>query len=106
MSIADSRIATNVAQILPNWTHFEHETAFRCHVILWPEEDGGFSAHCTNLAGVVSQGDSMQEALNNIAECFRATIEYYRESGERIPWGDVSVERPTGFLERSIEVRM
>jgi predicted RNase H-like HicB family nuclease len=105
MSTADIRHATNLEPITPNWTTFEHEKVFQCHVILWPEEEG-FSAHCANLRGVISQGDTEEEALDNIADCFRETVAYYREAGEIIPWGLVAIERPAGFLERWIEVRM
>lgn len=104
MSTADIRIATVVNPTMPNWSSFEHETVFQCHVILWPE-DSGFSAHCKNLAGVISQGDTEQEALKNVADCFRETIAYYREAGKAIPWGPVGVERPEGCRERWIEVR-
>ncbi len=88
------------------WTSFEQEAVIQCHAILCPDESGGFSAHCANLPGVVSQGDTEQEAIGNIADCFRETIAYYRSAGETIPWGEVEIDRPVGFLERWIEVRM
>lgn len=37
-------------------------------VVLEPEEDGGYSVHCSALPGCSSQGDSLEEALDNIRE--------------------------------------
>ena len=40
----------------------------RYTVILEQEADGGFVAHIPALPGCVSQGDSRQEAMDNIRE--------------------------------------
>lgn len=84
---------------------FEHECAFRCNFLLCPE-DAGFSVHCLNLPGVVSQGDDESEAIANICDAFRETVLYYRESGQKIPWGPVEVERSAGCREKSVVVRI
>ncbi len=45
-------------------------------VLLEKEEDGGYHAFCPILKGCHSQGDSFEEAVNNITEA----IELYVES--------------------------
>ncbi len=107
MSLADSerRTASQSVELSPNWEMFPHEQVYQCHVVLWPEDEGGFSAHCANLLGVVSQGDDQTEALANIADCFRETINYYREANKPIPWDKVAVDRPKDSIERWIAVR-
>lgn len=105
MFATDDRRASNAITLTPTWENFDHETAFQCHVILWPEDEGGYSAHCANLIGVVSQGDTIAEAMDNIADAFKETLAYYRDAGERVPWGKVEAERPSGYLERRILVR-
>ncbi len=45
-------------------------------VILESQEEGGFTAHVPSLKGCVSQGDSREEAVENIKEA----IELYLES--------------------------
>jgi predicted RNase H-like HicB family nuclease len=92
---------------LPNceWQVFEHERALQCRALLCPEETG-FSAHCLNLPGVVSQGESEKEAIENIADAFRETILYYRSTDEAVPWAEVPVEYPAGSRERWILVRI
>ncbi len=87
------------------FSQFEPATAYRCRVLLCPE-DVGFSAHCLNLLGVISEGDTEKEALDNMGDSFRETLSYYREANRQIPWGGVDVPRPAGSLERWIVVRL
>ena len=44
-------------------------------VILEPEKAGGYSIHCPALPGCVSQGGSREEALQNIREAIRLSLE-------------------------------
>ena len=46
-------------------------------VVLEPQEEGGFTAYVPSLPGCISQGDSREEALENIKEA----IELYLEAG-------------------------
>lgn len=85
-------------KIDPTWRTFDN--AFECRVVLCPEDEGGYSAHALRLPGVVSQGETAAEALDNIREAFAAAIETYRELGKTIPWADVEVERAKGTIER------
>jgi predicted RNase H-like HicB family nuclease len=85
---------------------FGNNTAFRCDVLLCPEAEGGFSAHCLNLRGVVSEGETEAEALANIADAFRETVAYYRGENRPIPWGKVSPEPTAESLNKYIIVRM
>ena len=67
---------------------FDDKTVYECQAVLCPEEDGGFSAHVANLPGVVSQGETQDDALTNLREAFVGAIETYREMGMEIPWSD------------------
>lgn len=75
-----------------------------CRVLLVPEEDGRFSAHALRLPGVVSEGDTIEEAIENISDAFKSAIAVYEEIGETIPWGDVEVDNREDALERWIVV--
>lgn len=44
-------------------------------VILEPEADGGYSVICPAIPGCVSQGDSLEEALENIREAILLCLE-------------------------------
>ena len=57
----------------------------RYTVILEREQDGGFVAHIPALPGCVSQGDTRQEALENIREAADLYVQDCRESGDPVP---------------------
>jgi predicted RNase H-like HicB family nuclease len=59
---------------------------YECEVILCPEDEGGYSAHAVNLAGVVSEGETIDEALASFTDAFKETLAYYLQSGTPIPW--------------------
>jgi antitoxin HicB len=84
----------------------EPRRAFEVRVLLIPEEGGGYSAHALRLPGVVSEGETIKEALTNIEDAFRASIETYEEAGGPIPWGDADVERTPKSIERWILVNV
>ena len=50
------------------------------------KESGGYIASTPNLRGVVSQGDSIEEAITNFREALEGTIESYIKAGKRIPF--------------------
>jgi predicted RNase H-like HicB family nuclease len=50
-------------------------------VQIWPDEDGGFVAEAPELPGCVSQGDTMEELLTNMADAVQSCIEARRELG-------------------------
>ncbi|HEX9861450.1 MAG TPA: type II toxin-antitoxin system HicB family antitoxin [Nitrospirota bacterium] len=64
---------------------------YRYTVIIEPDEEGGYSASCPALEGCVSQGDTYDEALENIREAIAAYIESLKKHNEPIP-GDVDVK--------------
>jgi len=87
----------------PQWREFSGQT-YECRVLLCPESTGGYSAIALRLPGVVSQGESVEDALKNVSEAFAAAVGVYLEEGGHIPWEEVPVERSKGCLERWILV--
>src|SRR5438034_11555837 len=57
--------------------------AMKFTVILEPEEDGGYSVICPAIPGCASQGNSLEEALDNIREAISLCLEVRVE--EKIP---------------------
>ncbi len=55
------------------------------NVILFPGEDGYVIAEVPSLPGVVSQGKTREEALQNIREAASLHIEVLQERGLSIP---------------------
>lgn len=61
------------------------ETGYRCCVLLSSDE-GGYCVRAADLAGVVSEGDTVDEAVQNIKEAYAGAIESYLAHGDPIPW--------------------
>jgi predicted RNase H-like HicB family nuclease len=61
-------------------------------VILEREADGGFHAYCPALKGCHSQGDSLDEAVNNIREAIEAYLESIEAHGEPVPREDLLIK--------------
>lgn len=106
MSTAELPIREGSKQVIPvpRWEDHARDNRYQCRILLCPEEEGGFSAHATRLPGVVSEGETEAEAINNIAEAFRLAIREYRASGKSVPWEDVDVELCPGTIMRWITV--
>ena len=90
------------------WTEYAQDgrKAYQIEVRLTPEIEGGFSVHVPELPGVVSQGETEQEAEENIREALAAAIESYRESHEEIPWRREPVPTEPGENSRWIVVHV
>ena len=50
-------------------------------VILEPEAEGGYSVHCPALPGCSSQGDTLEEALDNIEEAMLGVLKVIQQAG-------------------------
>ncbi|MHB0955903.1 MAG: type II toxin-antitoxin system HicB family antitoxin [Pirellulaceae bacterium] len=80
---------------------FRTANVFQLRVILIPE-DNGYSALARDLPGVASQGNTIQEAVENIREAGIGAIEVYKDEGIPIPWTADHVDVPTDALQRWI----
>lgn len=54
-------------------------------VILIPDEDGGYTVEVPSLPGCISEGDTIDEALENIREAIELHIESMIAHGEEVP---------------------
>ena len=61
-------------------------------VILEREEDGGYHAFVPALPGCHSQGDTLDEAVENVREAMSAYIESLKAAGEPLPKEDIHVK--------------
>jgi predicted RNase H-like HicB family nuclease len=57
---------------------------YRFSIIIEKDEEGYF-ASCPELQGCYSQGDTYEEAIENIKDAIRLHIEDRLDSGEEIP---------------------
>lgn len=67
-------------------------TTYRYTIILEREPDGGFHAYCPALKGCHSQGDSLDEAIDNIPEAIEVHLKSVEAHGEPIPREDFLIK--------------
>ena len=79
--------------------HDLKDEAFDCRVWIHREECGGFSAEVVSLPGVVSQGETEGEAVENLREAFQGAIETYRSHKMQIPWSNEVPETPPANMK-------
>ena len=58
---------------------------YRFNIVVEHDEDGVYIASCPALQGCYSQGDTYEEAVENLKDAIRLHIEARREVGEPIP---------------------
>ena len=61
-------------------------------VILEREGDGGYHAFCPALRGCHTQGETLEEALNNVREAIEAYLESLRKHGQTMPVEDILIK--------------
>jgi len=106
-TIEAKRQGSSLTKAEPTWQQIKHGMAYQCRIILCPESTGGYSAHAIDLPGVVSQGESVAEATENVVAAFRETIKVYAENGLDIPWGaDHEFECPANAIQRWVVVNV
>ena len=67
---------------------------FNLKVLIEPNEDGGFTVTVPDLPGCVTQGDTLDEALENAREAIEGHIETLISLGKPIPaFIEVSITR-------------
>ena len=53
----------------------------RFTIKLEESEDGGYTAQCLEIPAAISEGDTKEEALENIKEAIQLVLEVTRETG-------------------------
>ena len=75
---------------ITGYTEFLPGRVYECRVVIIQEDDG-YSVHAADLRGAVSQGDTVEEAMHNIADALQGVLMEYRGGG-KIPWSKVEIE--------------
>ncbi|PAY20548.1 hypothetical protein CKO51_05750 [Rhodopirellula sp. SM50] len=60
------------------------------------DDDGGFSISAIHYPGVISEGDTLSEAVKNVAEAFLAMLESRQSHGESMMYSEIPVTEFTG----------
>lgn len=57
----------------------------RYNAVFEPCKEGGFTVTVPKLPGLVTEGDTYEEALNNVNDAITGYLKLLKESGESIP---------------------
>lgn len=71
---------------------------YRVPLVLTPQPEGGYTVTSPALPGLVTEGDSLPEALANVEDALRATLELYEDTGRPIP-GSLLQDPDAGAIE-------
>ena len=69
--------------------HFAYNSARRdprnrVPLVLTPQPEGGYTVTSPALPGLVTEGDSLEEALEHVEDALRATLELYEDTGRSV----------------------
>ncbi len=57
----------------------------KCPLTLTPQPEGGYTVTSSLLPELVTEGDTVEEALQNVQDALRAVIELYDDLGKTLP---------------------
>ena len=58
---------------------------YKVPLLLTPQPEGGYTVTSPLLPELVTEGDSLSEALDNVKDALAAVIEIYQEQGRPLP---------------------
>ena len=58
---------------------------YRVPLVLTPQPEGGYTVTSPLFPELITEGDSIDEALGNVADAFAAVIELYEDLGRPLP---------------------
>ena len=58
---------------------------YKIPLLLTPQPEGGYTVTSPLLPELVTEGDSLDEALENVKDAFAAVLELYQEMGRSLP---------------------
>jgi antitoxin HicB len=59
---------------------------YKIPLVLTPQPEGGFSVTSPVLPELVTEGDTLEEALENVKDALDAVVEIYEDLGRRLDW--------------------
>lgn len=58
---------------------------YKLPLIMMPQPEGGYTVTCPLLPELVTEGDSVQDAIQNAGDALTAIIEAYEDLGRSLP---------------------
>ena len=61
------------------------DQVYRIPLTLEPQPEGGFTVTSPEIPELLTEGDTLEEALANVQDAFAAVLEIYEEEGRSLP---------------------
>ncbi len=58
---------------------------YKLPLVLDPQPEGGYTVTCPLLPELVTEGDTVQQALDNVSDALAALLEAYQELSRPVP---------------------
>jgi antitoxin HicB len=58
---------------------------YKLPLLFEPQPEGGFTVTSPLLPELVTEGDSVEDALENVRDALAAVIELYQDTGRKLP---------------------
>ena len=58
---------------------------YRVPLVLTPQPEGGYTVTSPLFPELITEGDSIDEALENVVDAFAAVVELYEDLGRSLP---------------------
>jgi antitoxin HicB len=70
------------------------ETLLKVPLLRHPQPEGGYTVTSPLLPELITEGDTLEEALANVDDALAATIELYEDTGRELPAAATSTTAP------------
>lgn len=64
-----------------------NQLLYKIALVLEPQPEGGFTVTSPTLPELLTEGDTLEEALENVRNALAAVLEIYQEDGRELPAG-------------------
>ncbi len=58
---------------------------YKLPLVLEPQSEGGYTVTCPLLPELITEGDTIEEALDNVSDALAAVLEAYEDLGKPLP---------------------
>jgi antitoxin HicB len=58
---------------------------YKLPLVFEPQPEGGYTVTSPLIPELVTEGDSVEDALENVRDAFVAVLEIYRDAGKPVP---------------------
>ena len=58
---------------------------YKLPLVFDPQPEGGYTVTCPPIPELLTEGDTVEDALENVRDAFAAVLEIYRDLGKQLP---------------------